>query len=116
MYIPTERKKDPLTPLKGGFSVVALLSVSQAEQGQTHFFNHWLGLGHPGIMSDSQYTVHSKGEEEEEVFGAGGKKKIKKKIGDPKGSVSVRVVPILHNRDTPSVRDHAEIEGKITLN
>lgn len=116
MFIPTVSKKDLLTPLKGGFSVVAMLSVAAAEEGQQHFFNHWLGLGHPGVMSDSQYTLHSRGVEEEEVFGKGGKKKAPKKIGTPKGSMSIRVVPVMHDKDIPSVREHAEIEGEMNLN
>lgn len=67
-------------------------------------------------MSDSQYTLATRGEDEEEVFGKDGKKKPPKPlIGDPYGYVSVRVVPVLHDPDTPSVREHAEIEAKMTI-
>lgn len=114
MYIPTSLKEDPLTPLGNGFTVVAMISNGIPEEGQPNFFNHWLGLGHPGIMSESQYTLHTSGAQEDEVFGAGGKKK--KKIGTPQGEVAFRVVPIMDDPDIPSVRTYAEIEGKFDLN
>merc|ERR1719473_133159 len=114
MYIESS-PGDGLTPGKGSFSVVAMISVAEAEEGQQAFFNHWLGLGHPGIMSDSQYTLHSRAVEEDVAYGKDGKKKEKKLIGNPKGEMSVRVVPIEHNPDTPSVRDHAEIMSEMEM-
>merc|ERR1712194_284553 len=69
--------------------------------------------GHPGIMSDSQYTLHTSGVEEDAVYGAGGKKKPPK--GGPKASASVRVVPVHHDKNLPSVREHAQIEGEMDI-
>lgn len=115
MYIPTSPLNDLLTPGGGGFTVVAMFSVSLPEETQSHFFNSWLGVGHPGVMSDSQYTMHTRAEAEEEVFGKGGKKKAPKVPVEPKGAVSIRVVPVMSDPDTPSVREHAEIEGGLIM-
>jgi len=124
MFIPVSSKGDKLTPLRKGFTVVTLIQVKSTEtqetdkkgEGQEHFFNHWLGFGHPGVMSDSQYTLHSRGEDDETVFGKDGKPKPKKKKTGPAGGmISARLVPTMHDKNTPSVREHAEIEAKFLL-
>jgi hypothetical protein len=115
MFVDSE-KGDDFTPSKGGITVVAMMNAYTPEGNQSSFFNSWMGLGHPGIMADSQYTMHTSKEEPEEVFGKDGKPKPPKPLeGPPKGNFHLRAVPVSHDPMTPSVRDHAEIQGQFLL-